>query len=119
MLPTSYSSIPAGVAHSPVLSHTLNFSCRSASRYVPETQMDHGNGRFDVRLRAAVGRLACCELTTAKCHHDALHALEGEQGSATPANMDAAPRHISAAGGGRGQALAATGKGRPSAAART
>ena len=74
--------------------------------------------RFDVRLRAAVG-LACCELTTARCDHDALHALEGEQGWPTPASMGAAPRHISAAGGGRGQALAATGKGRPSAVART
>lgn len=43
LLPTSWTSIPAGVAHSLVLSHTLNFSCRSASRYAPATQIAIGS----------------------------------------------------------------------------
>lgn len=60
-----------------------------------------------------------CEHNTSNLAHDELHAVAGGQSSAVPANMDAASRHASAAGGGRGQALAATGKARKSLAART
>jgi len=59
LLPTSLSNIPAGVAHSLVLSHTLNFSCRSASRYSSCDSWDpDGEARVGALARALWDRTA-------------------------------------------------------------
>jgi hypothetical protein len=123
--PRHESDIPAGVARSLVLSHTLNFSCRSASRYAAGTQIamggcsSSGRGGSPPRLDEQVLATQQFQHCDAAAGNGSLRIARGAWQAAVTMQRAQAGRNQGMSGLAHGLESAAWGKGRKSPGART